>query len=61
MTVELELAPLRHAVHILPDVMRPVRASDPIDVELFASLDPRLDTLAADLVWWAKALATARG
>ena len=60
-SVELELAPLRHAVHILPDVMRGVRgAADPTDLELFASLDERLDMLAADLSWWARALKTAR-
>jgi NAD(P)H-dependent FMN reductase len=59
--VELEMAPLRHAVHILPDVMRPVRqAEGPLDVELFAALDPRLETLAVDLVWWAGALRSAR-
>jgi NAD(P)H-dependent FMN reductase len=55
--IELEMAPLRHAVHILPDVMRPViQAQDTFDVELFAALDPRLDTLVADLLWWAAAL-----
>jgi NAD(P)H-dependent FMN reductase len=60
-TVELEMAPLRHAVHILPDVMRPVRqAGDAFDIELFAPLDQRLDTLAADLRWWADALNRAR-
>jgi NAD(P)H-dependent FMN reductase len=59
-TVELEMAPLRHAVHILPDLMRPVRESDPLDLELFASLDPRLDTLVTDLLWWTEALAAAR-
>jgi NAD(P)H-dependent FMN reductase len=59
-TVELEMAPLRHAVHILPDVMRPVRAAETADPELFASLDPRLQTLVDDLLWWAAALAAAR-
>jgi NAD(P)H-dependent FMN reductase len=59
--VEFEMAPLRHAVHILPDVMRPVReAGDDFDIELFASLDERLGTLATDLGWWARALARAR-
>jgi NAD(P)H-dependent FMN reductase len=59
--IELELAPLRHAVHILPDVMRPARAADaPVDPELFASLDGRLDTLVTDLLWWTNALAQAR-
>jgi NAD(P)H-dependent FMN reductase len=61
-SIELELAPLRHAVHILPDVMRPVMQHEgPLDVELFASLDARLETAAADLVWWAHALGEARG
>ena len=59
--VEFEMAPLRHAVHILPDLMLPAMQADPFSVELFASLDPRLDMLAADLVWWAEALAAARG
>ncbi len=60
-TIELEMAPLRHAVHVLPDVMRPViQAGDDFDLELFAPLDPRLDTLATDLCWWAEALARAR-
>jgi NAD(P)H-dependent FMN reductase len=59
-TVELEMAPLRHAVHILPDVMRPVRMAETADPELFASLDPRLDTLVDDLLWWTRALAAAR-
>jgi hypothetical protein len=55
------MAPLRHAVHILPDVMRPVRiAGDDFDVEMFASLDERLDTLVGDLIWWADALGRAR-
>src|ERR1700749_3365279 len=35
--VEFEMAPLRHAVHILPDVMRPARESaDPGDTSMFA-------------------------
>ncbi|HST34078.1 MAG TPA: NAD(P)H-dependent oxidoreductase [Solirubrobacteraceae bacterium] len=59
--VELEMAPLRHAVHILPSVMIPARqAEGPFDPEVFASLDERLDTAVTDLVWWARALARAR-
>jgi NAD(P)H-dependent FMN reductase len=59
--VEFEMAPLRHAVHILPDVLIAVRqAADPADLGLFASLDPRLDLLADDLAWWMRALASAR-
>jgi NAD(P)H-dependent FMN reductase len=59
-SVELEMAPLRHAVHILPAVMVPAIQEDPFDIELLASLDDRLDTAATDLVWWADALARAR-
>jgi NAD(P)H-dependent FMN reductase len=58
--VEFEMAPLRHAVHILPDLMLPAMQADPFSVELFASLDQRLDMLVKDLVWWAEALTTAR-
>jgi NAD(P)H-dependent FMN reductase len=60
-SVELEMAPLRHAVHILPAVMVPaMKAEGPFDPELFASLDDRLDTAVTDLIWWARALALAR-
>ncbi len=59
--VEFEMAPLRHAVHILPDVLIAARqAADPDDVTAFAPLEPRLRTLADDLTWWATALHTAR-
>jgi NAD(P)H-dependent FMN reductase len=59
-TIELEMAPLRHAIHILPELMRPAMQADPFSIELFATLDRRLDTAATDLVWWARALASAR-
>jgi NAD(P)H-dependent FMN reductase len=60
-SVELEMAPLRHAVHILPALMIPaMKAEGPFDVELFASLDERLEMTASDLAWWANALASAR-
>jgi NAD(P)H-dependent FMN reductase len=59
--VEFEMAPLRHAVHILPDILRPARAAgDPFDTSVFAPLEPRLKVLAADLHWWTRALADAR-
>ena len=41
-------------------VLIPAVQSAAIDVELFAALDPRLDVLATDLVWWASALKAAR-
>jgi NAD(P)H-dependent FMN reductase len=59
--VEFEMAPLRHAVHVLPDVLIAVRqAADPGDHASFAPLEPRLDLLADDLAWWMRALAAAR-
>jgi NAD(P)H-dependent FMN reductase len=59
--VEFEMAPLRYAVHVLPDVMRAIlQADDPADPSHFAPLDSRLDMLADDLAWWMRALATAR-
>jgi NAD(P)H-dependent FMN reductase len=59
-TVELEMAPLRHAVHILPELMVPAMKADPFTPDLLAPLDGRLDTAVTDLVWWANALADAR-
>jgi NAD(P)H-dependent FMN reductase len=58
--VEFEMAPLRHAIHILPELMLPARNADPFTLDLFAPLDRRLDLAAADLAWWASALAAAR-
>lgn len=59
--VEFEMAPLRRAVHILPDLMRPaMQAPEPFDTTVFAPLEPRLKMLADDLSWWASALAVAR-
>jgi NAD(P)H-dependent FMN reductase len=58
--VEFELAPLRHAVHVLPDVLLPARAAAPGDLSAFAPLEPRLKLAVDDLTWWAAALAEAR-
>jgi NAD(P)H-dependent FMN reductase len=55
--VEFEMAPLRHAVHILPDVMMPARqAADVSDPSAFASLEPKLKLTADDLTCGAAAL-----
>jgi NAD(P)H-dependent FMN reductase len=60
-SVEFEMAPLRHAVHILPEVMvAAMQAPEPFDPAVFASLDEKLDRLVADLVWWTDALGAAR-
>jgi NAD(P)H-dependent FMN reductase len=58
--VEFEMAPLRHAVHILPDLMRPARNAEGFDPAVFQPLQPRLELLTEDLLWWAEALAAAR-
>jgi NAD(P)H-dependent FMN reductase len=58
--VELEMAPLRHAVHIPPQVMIEAINVGEFSPELFASLDERLELLVADLAWWASALRDAR-
>ena len=59
--VEFEMAPIRYAVHILGDVMRPIMmAEDRFDPSLMEPMKPRLDLLINDLRWWAAALAEAR-
>jgi NAD(P)H-dependent FMN reductase len=59
--VEFEMAPLRHAVHILPEVMvRARQVSDPSDLSDFVPLEPKLKLLADDLVWWSRTLAAGR-
>jgi NAD(P)H-dependent FMN reductase len=59
--VEFEMAPLRHAVHILPEIMIAARqAEDPDDWSVFGPLEPKLALLADDLAWWARTLAAGR-
>jgi NAD(P)H-dependent FMN reductase len=59
--VEFEMAPLRHAVHILPDLMVPaMQAPDPFDPSCFGPLEPKLTTLVEDLIWWTTTLAAGR-
>jgi NAD(P)H-dependent FMN reductase len=59
--VEFEMAPLRHAVHILPETMAAVRqADDTSRLAAFTALEPRLKILTDELIWWAEALRAAR-
>jgi NAD(P)H-dependent FMN reductase len=58
--IELEMAPLRHAIHILPNVLIPARQMDPFDISVFEPLDERLQLALDDLAWWTNALAAAR-
>jgi NAD(P)H-dependent FMN reductase len=55
--VELEMAPTRHALHILPEHLIAARASGPAALD---PLRPRLDLAVDDLGWWAAALREAR-
>jgi NAD(P)H-dependent FMN reductase len=60
-TVELEMAPLRHALHVLPATMMEARSNPQVsDDELFHSLEARADLLVDDLAWWTATLAAAR-
>lgn len=59
-TVEFEMAPLRRAVHILPDLMRPAMTAETFTPAIFESLDERLDMMVDELLWWTDALKSAR-
>ena len=59
-SIEFEMAPLRHAVHILPDLMRPAVMAEEFTLALLETLDEQLETLIKDLVWWSNALKRAR-
>lgn len=63
--VELQLAPIRHAIHIPGDVYMAARNEDiPVNPELFKPLREgrvdRVETFFSDLLWTAKALKDAR-
>ena len=58
--VEFEMAPLRRAVHIFPDVMRPAMMAEEFTPALFESLNERLEMMTNELVWWSNALKAAR-
>ena len=62
--IEMEMAPIRFAVHVLPATMIAVRSSEDTewaaDAPLFADLVPRMDLLVDDLTWWAVTLREGR-
>ena len=58
--VEFEMAPVRFAIHILPDLLIVARQADVFSPELFGSLDQRLAVMVDDLLWWTNAPAAAR-
>lgn len=55
--IELEMAPIRHAVHVLPDVFRAANAGH---VEAFEPLKANAEKMFDHLLWWTRALKTAR-
>ena len=59
--VELEMAPIRRAVHLPVEVLiATMKETAPAPRELFAKAEPAASLLVADLVWWATALRRAR-
>jgi NAD(P)H-dependent FMN reductase len=58
--VEFEMAPLRRAVHIFPEVMRPAMTAEEFTPDLFESLDERLEMMTTELLWWSTTLKAAR-
>ena len=59
--VEVEMAPLRHALHVLPDVVIQARSNPKLaDDELFKPLEAKANALIEDLLWWTDALSAAR-
>jgi NAD(P)H-dependent FMN reductase len=59
--IEFGMAPIRPAVHILPDVLVPAMTAPAYEASLFAALEPKLDALVEELIWWTGALRRARG
>lgn len=59
--IELQMAPIRNAVHISGDVyMKAAGIGGPADSEAFKPLTERAKGLFEQLIWWARALKTAR-
>ncbi len=59
--VELQMAPIRSAIHIPGDIYRAIaNQPTPVDQELFKPLANRADAFLNDLMWWATALKNAR-
>jgi NAD(P)H-dependent FMN reductase len=56
---ELDMVSVRPTVNVLGKYLMDVRAGGDT-AEVFAPLEPRLDAMLVDLLWWASALKTAR-
>jgi NAD(P)H-dependent FMN reductase len=61
-SIELQMAPIRNAVHIPSDIYRAtVEEKVPPNPELFKPLKEKADGLIEQLLWWGRALRAARG
>ena len=59
--IELEMAPIRFAVHLPPEVYRAMMNLEvPVDRNLFQLIQPAADRMIDQLLWWANALKSAR-
>lgn len=59
--IELQMAPIRNAVHIPGEHYFPVLMGKADANELFASMSRQADGMIAQLLWWTNALKKARG
>ena len=58
--VELQMAPIRSAIHFPADKWMSVLMGKSSAEDLFTSSKEHLDTFMKDLLWWTRALKTAR-
>ena len=59
--VELEMAPIRHAVHLPVDLYISMMNDEaPVDAERFKPVQQAADKMLDQLLWWAGVLKSAR-
>jgi len=58
--VELQMAPVRHAVHIPGEDYFPVSFGQAAKEPMLAKMDGQLQALITDLLWWGRALKAGR-
>jgi NAD(P)H-dependent FMN reductase len=58
--IELQMAPIREAVHIPGEAYFPVLFGQADAAEMFANTTEKSDRMIAQLLWWAQALKAAR-
>jgi NAD(P)H-dependent FMN reductase len=59
--IELQMAPIRNAVHIPGDKYFPVSFGQVGPEEMFASVQKQSDAMIEQLLWWSKTLKQGRG